>query len=123
MLPVSAEVTLVLSLCFDRLLTSVLWGDAAPHPEQVLCTGQQGSVVVFSSHCFHGGTLNSSGSTRMAMHSAFVRRQVRYHEGHSYEQGDAISPAVFQRLTRTRRGRAVVALLDVSWPKLHGAKM
>ena len=75
-------------------------------------------MLVFSSHCFHGGTLNVSGSVRMAMHSAFVRREVCYNEGHSYEQGDPISLAVFQRLASTKRGRAVIALLDVSRPEL-----
>ena len=98
------------------LCSSPCWLVAAPHPEQVLCTGAQGSVVVFSGHCFHGGTLNRSSSGRMAMHSAFVRRQVRYNEGHSYEQGDLVSPAVFRRLDSTERGRAVIALLDVSQP-------
>jgi hypothetical protein len=76
------------------------------------------SVVVFSSHCFHGGTLNTTEITRMAVHSAFVRRSVTNCEGHSYEQQNPLSPAVLDRLCETAHGRAVVTVLDVTNPSL-----
>jgi ectoine hydroxylase-related dioxygenase (phytanoyl-CoA dioxygenase family) len=91
---------------------------AASQRGEVLCTGPQGSVVVFSSHCFHGGTLNTTEITRMAVHSAFVRRSVTNCEGHSYEQQNPLSPAVLDRLCETAHGRAVVTVLDVTNPSL-----
>jgi ectoine hydroxylase-related dioxygenase (phytanoyl-CoA dioxygenase family) len=43
----------------------------APHPEQVLLTGQAGTVVIFNAHLWHGGTLNQSSSRRRALLSFF----------------------------------------------------
>ena len=37
--------------------TTVLADASAPQPGEVLVQGEQGSVCVFSSHLFHGGTL------------------------------------------------------------------
>ena len=47
---------------------------AARHPDQVLITGPAGTVVVFNSHLWHGGTQNLSGRPRRAMHGYFTRR-------------------------------------------------
>jgi ectoine hydroxylase-related dioxygenase (phytanoyl-CoA dioxygenase family) len=47
---------------------------AAPHPDEVLVTGPAGTVVVFNSHLWHGGTQNHSGRPRRALHSYFTRR-------------------------------------------------
>ena len=47
---------------------------AAAHPDEVLVTGQAGTVVVFNSHLWHGGTENRSGRPRRALHSYFTRR-------------------------------------------------
>jgi hypothetical protein len=74
----------------------------------VRCTGP-----VFSGHSFHGGTLNRGDAPRMAMHSAFVRRNVT---SNGYEQGDAMRLGNYERLCSTPRGRAVIALLDVARP-------
>jgi ectoine hydroxylase-related dioxygenase (phytanoyl-CoA dioxygenase family) len=47
---------------------------AAAHPDEVLITGQAGTVVIFNSHLWHGGTLNRSDRPRRALHSYFTRR-------------------------------------------------
>jgi ectoine hydroxylase-related dioxygenase (phytanoyl-CoA dioxygenase family) len=46
----------------------------AAHPDEVLITGRAGTVVVFNSHLWHGGTENRSGRQRRALHSYFTRR-------------------------------------------------
>jgi ectoine hydroxylase-related dioxygenase (phytanoyl-CoA dioxygenase family) len=58
---------------------SVSPGDAMPDPEaahhgQVKLTAPAGTVVVFNSHLWHGGTRNDSGRPRRAVHSYFTRR-------------------------------------------------
>ena len=47
---------------------------AAAHPDEVLITGRAGTVVVFNSHLWHGGTENRSCQQRRALHSYFTRR-------------------------------------------------
>lgn len=54
-------------------------GDAMPdvraaHPEEVLLLAAAGTVVVFNSHLWHGGTVNRSPAPRRALHSYFTRR-------------------------------------------------
>jgi ectoine hydroxylase-related dioxygenase (phytanoyl-CoA dioxygenase family) len=44
------------------------------HPEEALLLAPAGTVVVFNSHLWHGGTLNRSSSPRRALHSYFTRR-------------------------------------------------
>jgi ectoine hydroxylase-related dioxygenase (phytanoyl-CoA dioxygenase family) len=45
----------------------------APHPGQVQITGRAGTVVVFNSHLWHGGTQNHSDRPRRALHCLFTR--------------------------------------------------
>ena len=46
----------------------------APHPDEVLLTAKAGTVVIFNSHTWHGGTVNRTDSPRYALHSYFCRR-------------------------------------------------
>lgn len=46
----------------------------AAHPGQVLLLAPAGTVVVFNSHLWHGGTVNRSPAPRRALHSYFTRR-------------------------------------------------
>lgn len=46
----------------------------APHPDEVLIEAPAGTVVVFNSHTWHGGTVNRTDSPRRAVHSYFCRR-------------------------------------------------
>ncbi len=47
----------------------------AEHPEQILFEAEAGSVMVFNSHTWHGGTQNTSGRPRRVLHSAYVARE------------------------------------------------
>ncbi|MFC4872733.1 phytanoyl-CoA dioxygenase family protein [Negadavirga shengliensis] len=44
------------------------------HPEEILIEAPAGSVVVFNSHTWHGGTTNHTSEARRAIHSYFCRR-------------------------------------------------
>ncbi len=46
----------------------------AAHPDEVRLIAPAGTVVVFNSHLWHGGTLNRSERPRRALHSYFTRR-------------------------------------------------
>ena len=46
----------------------------APHPDEVLIEAPAGTVVIFNSHTWHGGTVNHTESPRRAVHSYFCRR-------------------------------------------------
>ena len=69
----------------------------ATHPEEVLLLGPAGSVGIFNSHLWHGGTTNRSNLTRRALHCFFTARdnpqqldQAKYIRKQTY---DRISPA------------------------------
>ncbi len=47
---------------------------SATHPDEIKILAPAGTVVVFNSHTWHGGTLNQSGRRRRAIHSYFCRR-------------------------------------------------
>ena len=47
----------------------------AAHPDQVLLIAPAGTVVVFNSHVWHGGTVNHTDRPRRALHSYFARRE------------------------------------------------
>jgi ectoine hydroxylase-related dioxygenase (phytanoyl-CoA dioxygenase family) len=44
------------------------------HPDEAKLIAPAGTVVVFNSHLWHGGTRNRTGSQRRAVHSYFTRR-------------------------------------------------
>lgn len=48
---------------------------AAAHPEQVLAIAPAGTVLVFNSHLWHGGTRNTTQHTRRAMHGYYTARE------------------------------------------------
>lgn len=47
---------------------------AATHPREVILTAPVGTVVIFNSHTWHGGTLNRTDKPRRALHSYYCRR-------------------------------------------------
>jgi ectoine hydroxylase-related dioxygenase (phytanoyl-CoA dioxygenase family) len=49
---------------------------AASHPDEVQLTGPAGTVVIFNSHLWHGGTQNRTGKPRRALHSYFAHRHL-----------------------------------------------
>ena len=76
----------------------------APHPDQVLIEAPAGTVVVFNSHTWHGGTVNRTGRVRRAVHSYFCRRD----QPQQLDQQHYLRPATRSRLSAKMRW-----LLDV----------
>ncbi|MBA3946166.1 MAG: phytanoyl-CoA dioxygenase family protein [Herpetosiphonaceae bacterium] len=52
----------------------VMADPSAAHPDEIQVIAPAGTVVIFNSHTWHGGTLNRSDQRRRALHSAFCRR-------------------------------------------------
>lgn len=71
----------------------------ASHPDEILLTGQAGTVVIFNSHLWHGGTLNQTESPRYALHSYFTRR----HNPQQINQRDFLSAETLARLSPAQR--------------------
>lgn len=46
----------------------------ATHPDQILLEAPAGTVVIFNSHTWHGGTINKTDKPRRAIHSYFCQR-------------------------------------------------
>ena len=82
----------------------VLTDPSAPHPDQVLLTAPAGTVVIFNSHTWHGGTLNRTEQPRRALHSYFCRRDQKQ----QLDQAAYIRPE-----TRARLSAAAQTILDV----------
>jgi hypothetical protein len=51
----------------------VLDDPLAPHPDEVLLTGNAGSIAVMNAHVWHGGTANRTAAPRLAMHAFYCR--------------------------------------------------
>lgn len=69
------------------------------HPDEVLLLAPAGTVVVFNSHLWHGGTRNQSAKPRRAMHSYFTRRG----NGQQLDQRKYVRPQTLARLTPAAR--------------------
>jgi ectoine hydroxylase-related dioxygenase (phytanoyl-CoA dioxygenase family) len=69
------------------------------HPDEILLTAPSGTVVIFNSHTWHGGTLNSTDRPRRAMHSYFTRRD----QTQQLDQKAFIRPETYQRLSPAAR--------------------
>ena len=70
-----------------------------PHPDEIKLLAPVGTVVVFNSHLWHGGTHNSSDVRRRALHSAFVRRDQKQQN----DQRKLIQPEMYARLDAAAR--------------------
>ena len=76
----------------------------APHPDEVKIIAPAGTVVVFNSHTWHGGTRNTTDAPRRALHSYFCRRS----QPPQLDQRKYIRPETLARL-----GDAARLVLDV----------
>lgn len=76
----------------------------APHPDEMLLLGEAGSVFVFNSHTWHGGTCNHTKLPRRAMHAYFCRRD----QPQQTPQQELLSRATIRRLSPEER-----CILDV----------
>jgi ectoine hydroxylase-related dioxygenase (phytanoyl-CoA dioxygenase family) len=79
----------------------------AAHPDEVLLLAPAGTVVIFNSHTWHGGTLNRTDQRRRAMHSYFCRRD----QTQQLDQQKYLRPATYARLSPAAR-----YILDVHQP-------
>jgi len=59
---------------WGKVPKQVMADPSAPHPEEKLIIAPAGTVVVFNSHTWHGGTLNRTSAPRRAVHSYWTRR-------------------------------------------------
>jgi ectoine hydroxylase-related dioxygenase (phytanoyl-CoA dioxygenase family) len=94
---------------------SQLWGTKMPgddmantsdaHPDQKLILGPAGTVVIFNSHTWHGGTLNRTSARRRALHSYFCRRR----HIQQLDQQKYLRPETRERLSEAAR-----VMLDVT---------
>jgi len=57
-----------------KVPSDVMADTMAAHPDEQLINGPAGTVVVFNSHTWHGGTLNRTSAPRRAIHSYWTRR-------------------------------------------------
>ena len=77
----------------------VMTDPAQPHPDEILLTAPAGTVVIFNSHTWHGGTLNRTDHPRRAMHSYFTRRDQKQ----QLDQKAFIRPETYARLSPAAR--------------------
>jgi ectoine hydroxylase-related dioxygenase (phytanoyl-CoA dioxygenase family) len=70
-----------------------------PHPDEVVLTAPAGTVVIFNSHTWHGGTLNRTDRPRRGLHSYFARRD----QPQQLDQKAYIRPETYQRLSPAAR--------------------
>lgn len=82
----------------------VMADPAAPHPDEVLLLAPAGTVAVFNSHVWHGGTRNAGDHPRRALHSFFTRRGLPQ----QLDQRRCLRPE-----TAARLGEAARVILDV----------
>jgi ectoine hydroxylase-related dioxygenase (phytanoyl-CoA dioxygenase family) len=88
-----------------KLPRDVMDNPADPHPDERLLIAPAGTVVIFNSHTWHGGTLNRSAKRRRAMHSYFCRRD----QPQQLDQRKYSRPETYARLSEAAR-----YILDVS---------
>ena len=83
----------------------VLDDPESPHPNEIQLTAPAGTVVVFNSHLWHGGTRNNTDEPRHALHSFFSRREVEQ----QLNQAAHLRPE-----TRARLSDATLHIMDVA---------
>jgi ectoine hydroxylase-related dioxygenase (phytanoyl-CoA dioxygenase family) len=80
---------------WGRKPSDLMADPAAAHPDQVPLLAPAGTVVIFNSHVWHGGTLNRSTAPRRALHSYFTRR----HQPQQLDQAKYLRPETERRLS------------------------
>jgi len=73
----------------------VIADPSQPHPDEQLLLAPAGTVVVFNSHTWHGGTLNKTLARRRALHSYFTRRA----QAQQLDQQAHLTPETWARLS------------------------
>jgi len=84
---------------FELLPKDGMQDPSAPHPDEITLLAPAGTVVIFNSHLWHGGTLNHSTVRRRALHSYFCRRTERQ----QLDQRRYARPETYARLSPAAR--------------------
>jgi len=82
-----------------KMAKDVMADPTQPHPDEVVLTAPAGTVVIFNSHTWHGGTLNRTARPRRALHSYFARRD----QEQQLNQKAYIRPETYERLSPAAR--------------------
>ena len=82
-----------------RLPREVMASPTDPYPGEVKITGSAGTVVIFNSHLWHGGTVNVTGRPRRALHSYFCQRGLKQ----QLDQRAYVRPETLARLSPAAR--------------------
>lgn len=80
---------------WGRLPQDVLPDPMAPHPDEILLTGQAGTVVIMNAHMWHGATANRTSRQRRAMHGFYTR----WDKPQQQYQKKLLNPDVQRRLS------------------------
>lgn len=59
----------------DQRPEDVLEDQEAKHPDEIIITAPAGTVFIFNSHVWHGGTTNHTSKPRRSIHSYFCTRE------------------------------------------------
>jgi hypothetical protein len=89
---------------FGKMPSDEMKDTKADHPNQKIFVASAGTVVIFNSHTWHGGTLNRTNQPRRAMHSYFSRRN----QPQQLNQRQYLSPATIASFSP-----AIRCILDV----------
>jgi ectoine hydroxylase-related dioxygenase (phytanoyl-CoA dioxygenase family) len=71
----------------------------ATHPDEIQLIAPAGTVVIFNSHVWHGGTVNRTDKPRYALHSYFCRR----HQPQQTNQREHLSAETVARFSDAAR--------------------
>lgn len=64
----------------------------APHPDEIILTGQRGDVLIFNGHCWHAGGANGTDAPRRAILAHYLRAGIpRPESRRQYLSPDAIA--------------------------------
>lgn len=80
---------------FGKMPQDVLEDPMVSHPKEIIIEAPAGSVFIFNSHAWHGGTTNTTAASRRAIHSYFCR----YDQPQQVDQSRYITRATLQRLS------------------------
>lgn len=84
---------------FDDIPANALADPTAPHPDERLLLAPAGTVVVFNSHLWHGGTRNATSAPRRAVHAYFTRR----HRPQQLDQRTYLRHQTYERISPAAR--------------------
>jgi ectoine hydroxylase-related dioxygenase (phytanoyl-CoA dioxygenase family) len=90
-----------------KLPPQVMSDPKGPHPDEELLIAPAGTVVIFNSHTWHGGTVNRTDKPRRGLHSYWCRRDQKQQT----DQRHYLSPE-----TKTGFSAPVRYLLDIEDP-------